>query len=253
MLRSTALALLFGASLWALGALTWAPVDRTLYAAAVVGLGCATAVLAYGQASFLPVTAGALSPLLFTLLQDHSLGFATSVMCFAWIAPRLVLAETRVHRLVLVLLSVATAAIAGFMFSFYVEAPGSARVAACIFSGSCLSLTSLVGVRTSVAWALQSAAAVTGPPTRETLERAARAHRPSIGTSSRKLWRALVCLADQRAALSRAKNVSDADRKDLDDQIETLAEKLVPLPVLPESLAVAPPPPVSKATPDATS
>jgi hypothetical protein len=125
------------------------------------------------------------------------------------------------------------------MFSSYIDAPWSAHVAACIFAGSCLSLTSLVGVETPIAFALQSAAAVTGPPSRATLERVARAHRPSLGTSNREKWRDLVRVADQRAALSRAKAASEADRQELDEQIEALAGELAPLQA------------ISSATPDA--
>jgi hypothetical protein len=251
MLKSTILALFFGASLWAFGELASAPIDRALYAALVVGLGSATAVLAYGQASFLPVSTGAVSPLLFALVQAHSIGLATSLMCFSWIAPRLVLAETRARFVMLLLFSSVAASVAGFMFASHVDAPWSAHVAACIFAGSCLSLVSLVGVESTVAFALRSAASVTDLPTRDNLERAARAHRASFGASSPKQWRALIRLADQRAALARAKDGSEAARKNLDEQIATLAEELAPFgePSPSQEPSQAP----SKATPEATS
>jgi hypothetical protein len=156
-------------------------------------------------------------------------------MCFLWIAPRFLLAETRRTLAALVGASIVAAAVAGLIFAAYIDSPTSAHLASCIFAGSCLSLVGiLIPVDTGVAWALRTAAAAIESPSRHALERAARAHRqatrlPSL-TSKRSQWRALVRLADQRAGL-RTLDGAEADeaRRDLDARIETLAAELAPV------------------------
>jgi hypothetical protein len=218
MLRSIFIALAVAASLFAFGWLGEAPGGAIARAGGGVALGVMVAAFVYGQTTWMTVAAGALSPLAFAALEERSLGLAAASMCILWLAPRFVLAETRRALSILVVAS-ATAALIG----------GS-----CVFAGSCLSLVGiLVPVDTSVAWALKTAAAVIGSPTRDALERAARAHRQASRLPStaakRSAWRALAHLADRRAAVERLEG-RDADetRRDLDERIAAQASELAP-------------------------
>jgi hypothetical protein len=227
MLRSTLTAIAFGASLWAfawLGALG-EPLAR---AGAAVAIGIVVTALAYGQATFLSIGIGALSPLAFSLLERHSLGLAAMALCSTWMLPRLVLAPSRPVFALLAALSIAASAVAGFVFAAYVDAGWAAELASCLFAGSCLSLVGLVPVDTGVAFALRTAAAAIDSPAREALERAARIHRQSHARLSRSQWRALVRLGDERAALQQSHAENESARKDLDERIATLAAELAP-------------------------
>jgi hypothetical protein len=226
MLRSTATALAFAAALFALASLD--AVNDTLARAAIaVGLGTAVTSLAFGRLTFVPVVVGALSPLVFVWLEKSSVGIAASALCFLWMAPRLILAETRV-RLAWLIASLAVASIvAGLIFASYLDAPWIVHAASCVFAGSCLSLVRLIPVETSVSFALRTTAAAIDSPAREALERAARAHRESqTSTTQAKQWRALLRLADERAALGSAKNGDDGVRGEVDERIAALVAEL---------------------------
>lgn len=235
MLRSVFIALAVAATLFAFASLGEAPGGALVRAGTGVALGVIVASLAYGQATWMTVAAGALSPLAFAALEDRSLGLATAAMCSLWLLPRLVLAETRRLLVVLAIASGTAALIGGFVFASNIDGSLSARIASCVFAGSCLSLVGiLVPVDTSVAWALRSAAAVVASPAREALERAARVHRQASRLSSssarRAEWRALVRLADRRAALARIEGRdADESRQDLDERIITQAADLAPV------------------------
>jgi len=233
MLRSTLAAVVFGASLWAfawLGALG-EPIAR---AGAAVAIGILVTALAYGQATFLSIGVGALSPLAFSLLERYSLGLAATALCSIWMLPRLVLAPSSRRLGVLAALSIAASAVAGFVFASYVGAGMATELASCLFAGSCLSLVGLIPVDTAVAFALRTAAAAIddgakssegGSPARQALEQAARMHRQSHASPSE--WRALGRLADERAALEQGKATeNESARKDLDERIEALAAEL---------------------------
>ncbi len=230
MLRSTATALVFASAMWILVELAGAPVGSSARAAFAVALGSVAATVAFGRASSLPIAIGALSPLVFALLDRRAPGLAAAGLCFAWLLPRLVLCETRSELVRGAATSAAAAGVAGLVFASYVDALGIVRAASCLFAGSCLSLATLVPVDTGVGWALRSAATVIEPPTRAVLERAARAHRQSKGRAPEpKRWRDLVRMADQRAVLARSKRGSAADAEtELDRRIAQLVDELVP-------------------------
>jgi hypothetical protein len=227
MLRSTANALAFGACLMAFASLDalHQPLAR---AAIAVALGVLMTVVAYGEATFVSVGAGAVSPLAFALLEKQSLGAATFALSFAWIAPRLLLAESRKRIALLAVASVAASLVAGFVFAAYVDAPIAVHAASCVFAGSCLSLVGLIPVETHVSFALRTAASAIASDAKDALERAARMHRLSPKLQAKR-WRELVRLADERAAAERATAAGvDATRQDLDARIVALVEELAP-------------------------
>ncbi len=248
MLRSTANAIAFGACLMAFASLD-ALHEPLARAAVAVALGTLVTVVAYGEATFFSVGVGAVSPLAFALLEKHSLGWATFALCVAWIAPRLVLAESSKRLALLATASVAASLVAGFVFAAYVDAPLAVHAASCLFAGSCLSLVGLFPVETHVSFALRTAAFAVDSEAREALERAARVHRLSRPTKSQtQQWRALVRLADERAAAQRA-TVADVDamRKDFDQRILALVDELAPRDATskPAAAATAPMPAVA--------
>jgi hypothetical protein len=243
MLRSTANALAFGACLMAFASLDalHQPLAR---AAVAVALGVLMTVVAYGEATFVSVGTGAVSPLLFALLEKQSLGFATFALSFAWIAPRLLLAESKKRFALLAVASVAASLVAGFVFAAYVDAPIAVHAASCVFAGSCLSLVGLFPVETHVSFALRTAASAIASDAKDAIERAARLHRLSPPPKLQaKRWRALVRLADERAAAERATAAGvDATRQDLDGRIVALVEELAPREPAPAPAVTAPMP-----------
>jgi len=231
MLRSTIIALSFASALFALVELANAPLGSSVRALGAVSVGILAASVAFGRATSLPIAIGALSPLVYAFLERRApLAMAASALCMTWLLPLLVLCQARRELVRVGAVFVAAAGVAGFVFASYVEAPWLVRAASCLFAGSCLSLATLVPLDTGLGWALRSAATVLEPPTREMLERAARAHRQSRGRSSDpKRWRDLVRMADRRAALARARNGSPTDaEKELDGRIAELAQELAP-------------------------
>jgi hypothetical protein len=222
MLRSMLMALAFAGTLLAfawLGAVG-EPIAR---AGLAVALGVLVSAIAYGRATFLSVGVGALSPLAFSLVEKHSLGWAAALLCAIWLLPRVVLAETRRSAGLVACLSIVASIVAGFVFAAYVDAGWAAQIASCLFAGSCLSLVGLVPLDTPIGFALRTAAAAVDPPARDALERAAREHRHAA--SKRSQWRALLALADERAVLQR-RNADASARKELDERIAALAEEL---------------------------
>src|SRR5258706_2965372 len=144
MLRSVLFALTAAACLFAFGWLGSVPGGPLVRALVGVTLGTLVTSLAYGQPTWVTVTVGALSPLAFVSIEDRSLGFAAAAMCFLWVAPRFLLAETRRTLAALVGASIVAAAVAGLIFAAYVDSPTSAHLASCIFAGSCLSLVGIL-------------------------------------------------------------------------------------------------------------
>ncbi len=230
MLRSTTTALVFASAMWILVELASAPVGSSVRSVGAVALGSVAATVAFGRATSLPIAIGAFSPLLFALLERRAPALAAAGLCFAWLLPRLVLCETPREVVRSTVASAAAAGMAGLVLASYVDAPWLARAASCLFAGSCLSLATLLPVDTGIGWALRSAATVIEPPTREILERAARAHRQSSGRApAPKRWRELIRMADQRAALARAKGGAATDaEKELDGRIAQLVDELAP-------------------------
>jgi hypothetical protein len=235
MLRSIFIALALATSLFAWSWLGEVPVGALARAGGGVTIGVLTATIVFGDVTWITVAAGALSPLAFTALEPHSLGIAAAVMCLLWLAPRFVLAETRRTLAILVVASATACLIGGFVFAGNIDGQFYARIASCVFAGSCLSLVGiLVPVDTTVGWALKTAALVLPAPMREALERAARVHRqasslPSTRTK-RDAWRSLAQLADRRAALQRMEG-PDADeaKRDLDERIAAQMSELAPV------------------------
>jgi hypothetical protein len=248
MLRSTANAIAFAACLLAFASLDalGPPIAR---AAIAVALGTLVTVVAYGHPTFLSVGIGAVSPLLFALIEKRSLGLAASAMCFAWLLPRLVLAESKARLALVAAAAVGASFVAGFTFAAYVDAPWAVHAASCLFAGSCLSLVGLFPVETHVSFALRTAASVIDSDARDALERAARLHRLSPPNRSlTKKWRALLQLADRRAAAQRGSSTdADAARKELDLRIGELVEELAPR----EPVRTAPMPAVAEPSPAA--
>jgi hypothetical protein len=235
MLRSIFIALAVAATLLAWSWLGDAPVGALARAGGGVTLGVLVATIVFGDITWFTVAAGALSPLVFTGLEPRSVALATAAMCLLWLAPRFVLAETRRTLVILAVASTSACLIGGFVFAGNVEAELYARIASCVFAGSCLSLVGiLVPVDTTVGWALKTAATVIREPVGEMLTRAARAHRQASRLGStrakRDAWRLLARLADRRAAMERQEG-PDADeaKREIDDQIAAQVSVLAPV------------------------
>jgi hypothetical protein len=234
MVRSILVALGAALGLFAFAALGELPLGAILRAAAGVVLGVGVAALAYGEATFAAVTVGAISPLAFAATEGTSLAGAAAAMCALWLAPSFVLADTRRKLAVLVAVSLAAAAVAGWIFASYVAAPLAAHAASCVFAGSCLSLVGIVvPLPSPTAHALRTAAAIIDGTTRDALVAAASAFestrwQPRTSVEARR-WRSLVRLSDRRAALARASGVRAGElRRDLDAQIATVSLELSP-------------------------
>jgi hypothetical protein len=229
MLRSTANAIAFGACLMAFASLDALP-EPLLRAAVAVLLGALVTVVAYGQPTFFSVGIGAVSPLLFASMETRSLGLAAFAMCFAWLLPRLVLAESKTRLALLASATAAASLVAGLVFAAYVDAALAVHAASCLFAGSCLSLVGLFPVETHVSFTLRTAARAIESDARDALERAARVHRLSRPTKAQaKQWRTLVRLADERAAAQRATSAhADASRQALDLRIAEIVDELAP-------------------------
>jgi len=232
MLRSILVALGAAACLLAfaaLGELPGGPIARALVG---VVMGVGVTALIYGEATFVAVSLGAISPLVFASAERLSLAVAAAAMCLTWLAPRFVLAETPRRLAVLVVVSGAAAAVAGWIFAAYLEAPWAAHAASCVFAGSCLSLVGvLVPVPGPTAFALRTAAAAVDGSIRDVVLRAAETYESSRwqprARSVRQKWRALVRLSDQRASLERARGGNAAEqRRDVDRRIEATANEL---------------------------
>jgi hypothetical protein len=232
MLRSILVALGAAACLFAfalLGEQTVGPIARAFSG---VAMGIAVTSLVYGEATFVTVTVGAISPLVFAAAAQTSLAIAAAAMCLLWLTPRLVLAETRRRLAILATVSILAAMVAGLVFAAYVEAPWAVHAASCVFAGCCLSLVGVVvPVPSTTAFGLRMSAMVIEGPIGDVLLRAANAHESSRwqprARAVRQKWRALVRLSDQRAALSRARG-GDAEeqRRQIEQRIEAAAREL---------------------------
>ena len=232
MLRSILVALGAAACLLAvaaLGELPGGPIARAL-AGVIMGVGVTT--LIYGEATFVAVALGAMSPLVFVAAERTSLALATAAMCLLWLVPRFVLAPSRRRLTILVTVSAVAAGVAGWIFAAYLDAPWSAHVASCVFAGSCLALVGVVvPVASATALALRTAAAAVDAPIREVVLRAADSYESSRWQprprAARRQWRALVRLTDQRASLERARGGSAEERRrDIDRRIEGVTSEL---------------------------
>ena len=232
MLRSILVALGAAACLLAFAALGELPGGPIARALAGVITGVLVTTLIYGQATFVAVSLGAMSPLVFAAAERTSLALATAAMCLLWLMPRFVLAPSRRRLTILVTVSAGAAAVAGWIFAAYLEAPWAAHIASCIFAGSCLALVGVVvPVPSATALALRTAAAAVDAPIRAVVLRAADEYESSRWQprprAARRQWRALVRLTDQRASLERARGGSaEEQRQDLDQRIETLTSEL---------------------------
>jgi len=243
MLRSILVALGAAACLLAFAALGEQPGGPIARALVGVVMGVGVTSLIYGEATFVAVTLGAISPLVFVSAERPALAVAAAAMCLLWLAPRFVLAETPRRLAVLVGVSATAAAIAGWIFAAYLEAPWAAHAASCIFAGSCLSLVGvLVPVPSTTAFALRTAAAAVDGPIRDVVLRAAETYESSRwqprARSVRQKWRALVRLSDQRASLERARGGNaEEQRRDVDRRIEAAAGELTSEPLGTTALA----------------
>ena len=250
MLRSILVAFGAAACLLAFAALVELPGGPIARALAGVIMGVVVTTLIYGEGTFVAVSLGAMSPLVFAAAERTSLAIATAAMCLLWLAPRFVLAPSRRRLTVLVTVSAVAAAVAGCIFAAYLEAPWAAHIASCIFAGSCLALVGVVvPIPSATAFALRTAAAAVDAPIREVVLRAADAYESSRWQprprAARRQWRALVRLTDQRASLERARGGStEEQRQDIDRRIEAVTSELA------EPHAAAPP--ANGATPTAT-
>jgi hypothetical protein len=232
MVRSILVALGAAACLLAfalLGEQPGGPIARALVG---VVLGVGVAALIYGEATFVAVTLGAISPLVYASLERTSLAVASAAMCLLWLMPRFVLATTPRRLAVLVAASAIAAGIAGSIFAAYVEAPWAAHAASCVFAGSCLALVAvLVPVPSTTAFALRTAAAAVDGPIRDVVLGAAETYESSRWQprprSARRKWRELVRLLDQRAAIERARGGNaEEQRRELDRRIEAATREL---------------------------
>ena len=232
MLRSILVALGAAACLLAFAALGELPGGPIARALAGVIMGVVVTTLIYGEATFVAVSLGATSPLVFAAAERTSLALATAAMCLLWLVPRFVLATSRRRLTVLVTVSTVAAAVAGWIFAAYLDAPWAAHVASCVFAGSCLALVGVVvPVASATAFALRTAASAVDAPIREVVLRAADSYESSRWQprprAARRQWRALVRLTDQRASLERARGGSaEEQRQDIDRRIEAVTSEL---------------------------
>jgi hypothetical protein len=258
MLRSLFVAFAAAAGLLAFAALGDVPGGSAMRATISVALGVAVTSIIYGEATFSAVAVGAASPLALAATDRASVAWGAAAMCALWLTPRLTLAETRRKLSAGAALSIAAACVAGFIFASYVEAPLATHVAACIFAGSCLSLVGiLVPLATPTAFALSASASVIEEPFAETLKRAAATHETSRWQQrtgeAREKWRALVRLADRRAALERLEGATaDNARRDLEARIATMLGEIGQASDAPSSHVAAASPPSASSPPSAT-
>jgi hypothetical protein len=250
MIRSVTIAMGMTACLLVLGWTMSTPLEGWVRAPLWVGVGIGMATLLFGELSWLAVLSGAISPLAPSLIEG-SLAWALFGMSLVWLAPRFVLARTREHLAVLVLVSIVAAAVVARVTApaFVAELPW--RLAACLFAAAALALTTaLVPADTPTAFALSAAAGVLDEPLRGELQRAATLHRQLAGGpagSARVAWRRLVKLADERASLQKRTEIEASDaRGALDTRIGEVLSELAPEPrpaPPPEPVAAPPPEP----------
>jgi hypothetical protein len=245
MLRTILVALGAAACLLAFAAVGEQPGGPIARALAGVILGVAVTTLVYGEATFVAVALGAISPLAYASAERTSLAVASAAMCLLWLMPRFALAATPRRLALLVAASAIAAAIAGSIFASYLEAPWAAHAASCVFAGSCLSLCAvLVPLPSTTAFALRTAAAAVEGPIRDIVLGAAETYESSRWQprprSAHRKWRELVRLVDQRASMERARGGNtEEQRRELDRRIEAATRELGNESV-PEESVVAP-------------
>jgi hypothetical protein len=202
-------------------------------APAAVAIGVMASVVAAGGWTWLAVIFGAIAPLALAWVGPWNATVGLSVVCLMWLAPRAWVA--RRHRdLVVFVVSAATASVvAGVVISHFMEAPVAQHIAACVFAGAALAVTTVV-VRAEppVAHALEVAGRALDGPVREALLRAAEARRalqrhPRSERGNWRLWRCLAARADARVGLEGVPGPeTDQQRRELDQEILLLVERL---------------------------
>src|SRR4051812_28316456 len=139
-MKSLALSVARAAVLLFLSWLMSAPLESWARAPLWVATGVALSSLLFGEVSFLPIVAGALSPLAPALLGG-SLTWVLFAMSLVWLAPRWVLTRSREQLVMLVVLSIAVSAVVAKVVApaWFGELPW--RIAACLFASVGLGLS----------------------------------------------------------------------------------------------------------------
>jgi hypothetical protein len=202
-----------------------------LAAPGALALGVLATSLVFGRVSWLTVTMGALSPLPLALIAGRHLEIAIALTALLWLSVRWTLAVSPRDLWINLVASAGSALVAGWIVALYVGEEPLFRLAACVFAGSALSLSTLAGRSdTPTASALVAAAAMVEGPVRAHLERAAAAERRRAATGSSagdRTFEQLLDVADRRAALRDAEgHEAEKSRAELDSRITALVESL---------------------------
>lgn len=231
-MKSLGVAMVLSAAVMALLALEGAGLSPLLSAPIAVLIGVVAASVAAGGLTWLTIAFGAASPLLLGWVGPQYPTLSLIAMTALWLAPRAWLTRSQRDLVVLAATGLTGAVVAGLVAYHFAGASFAQHLAACVFAGAALAVsTVVVKVDTPTAHALQTAAEALEGPVAEALRRAAEAHRNNRPLSDKdtptSTWRKLVHDADARVAL-RGLDGEDPDRRraELDEAIlDTVAAK----------------------------
>lgn len=230
-MKALALAFVLAMLLVMLLALPALELPILLVAPVSVALGVAAAVMAQGAVSWLAICFGAASPLALAWIEGYSLPVAIGVMGMFWLAPRLWLARAERDLALLGTMSAAVSALAGWIAARYAPDLPLYHVAACVFAGAALAMTTvIVQVDTPRSHALRVAAREMDPAMRELVENAANLDRyrqepatsntPDSAAAGRAALRQLLDLADRLVSLrKRDDDQARRERAEVEDAI----------------------------------
>ncbi|MCU0694786.1 MAG: hypothetical protein MUF54_25725 [Polyangiaceae bacterium] len=232
-MRAVANALLLAAALLSLLSLPRLDTSPLFLAPAAVAVGVMASVVAAGGWTWLAVIFGAIAPLALAWIGPWNTTVGLSVVCLMWLAPRAWVARSHRDLVVLVVSAATASVVAGVVMSHFMEAPVAQHIAACVFAGAALAITTVaVRAEPPVAHALEVAGRALDGPVREALLRAAEARRslqrhPSSRRGNWRLWRRLAAWADARVGLEGVPRPdTDQQRRELDREILLLVERL---------------------------
>jgi hypothetical protein len=225
-MKSVAVALVLSASVMAMLALEGAGLSPLVSAPIAVLIGIVAASVAAGGLTWLTISFGAASPLLLGWVGPYYPTLSLIAMTGLWLAPRAWLTRSQRDLVVLGATAFTGAVVAGLVAYHFAGASFAQHLAACVFAGAALAVsTVVVKVDTPTAHALSTAAQSLEGPVAEALRRAAEAHRYSRPLNGKDatpgdVWRKLARDADARVAL-RGLDGEDAEgrRAELDKAI----------------------------------
>lgn len=178
-------------------------------------LGVVAALVIEGSFSWIGFIAGTISPLALAWLGASHAPWAVAIMCFVWLSPRIWRCSSTSQMGRLAGLSAFASIMAGFVSTSFTQADLTTSLAASLFSGAALALTTMLfRVDSPCAHALVVASRSLESPLREKLQEAVEWKRQEeLGLDNKKnnktAWKNLLHSLDQRIAL-RAVNGAQA-------------------------------------------